>query len=213
MTPDFYKNNAYWEGYVPHTVPLLLPPVVETIEKHGVKSVLDLGCGNGVFLHALVGKCETLVGIEPSETGIAQARKNCPQGKFYQLKLEDDPDLVPERDFDLAISTEVVEHLYFPRLLPRFARRKLRPGGLLLVTTPYHGWLKNVAIAVLNKWDSHHSCLWDGGHIKFWSRASLSELLRQEGFEVIRFSGCGRCLWLWQSMVLVASKVGGLSLL
>jgi hypothetical protein len=66
-----------------------------------------------VFLRALVGKCETLVGIEPSETGIAQARKNCPQGKFYQLKLEDDPDLVPERDFDLAISTEVVEHLYF----------------------------------------------------------------------------------------------------
>jgi hypothetical protein len=72
----------------------------------------------------------------------------------------------------------------------------------LLVTTPYHGWLKNVAIAVLNKWHSHHSCLWDGGHIKFWSRASLSELLRQEGFEVIRFSGCGRACgcgsrWCW----------------
>ena len=87
-------------------------------------------------MRALADRCKTLVGIEPSETGIAQARKNCPQGKFYQLKLEDDLDLVPERDFDLAISTEVVEHLFFPRLLPRFARRKLRPGGLLLVTTP-----------------------------------------------------------------------------
>jgi len=47
MIPEFYSKNEYWEGYVPHTVPLLLPPIVETIEKHGVKSVLDLGCGKG----------------------------------------------------------------------------------------------------------------------------------------------------------------------
>ncbi len=122
---------------------------METIERHGVRSVLDLGCGNGVFLRELAGRCETLVGIEPSETGIAEARKNCPQGRFYQLKLEDDPELVEEKDFDLAISTEVVEHLYFARLLPRdcgevlkkivvehlyfarllprFARKKLKP--------------------------------------------------------------------------------------
>jgi hypothetical protein len=48
--------------------------------------------------------------------------------------------------------------------------------------------------------------LWHGGHIKFWSRATLSQLLRDNGFTVIDFSGVGRVPYLWKSMVLVAQK-------
>jgi hypothetical protein len=46
--------------------------------------------------------------------------------------------------------------------------------------------------------------LWDGGHIKFWSKKTLSELLKREGFEVIDFHGVGRLPYLWKSMVLIA---------
>ena len=106
----------------------------------------------------------------------------------------------------MAIATEVVEHLFHPRELLRLAHNKLREGGLLVLSTPYHGWLKNVAISVLNKWDWHHTVFWDGGHIKFWSRATLGKLLEEEGFDVVGFHGCGRAPYLWASMVMAGKK-------
>jgi len=43
-----------------------------------------------------------------------------------------------------------------------------------------------------------------GGHIKFWSRATLTALLAEEGFTVAHFEGAGRLPYLWKSMVVVA---------
>jgi hypothetical protein len=83
------------------------------------------------------------------------------------MDVEDDPGRVEESEFDAAVSTEVVEHLFSPRALPRFAHAKIKAGGVFIVTTPYHGYLKNLVLCLANKWDFHHSPLWDGGHIKF----------------------------------------------
>lgn len=47
--------------------------------------------------------------------------------------------------------------------------------------------------------------MWDGGHIKQWSRKTLSTLLAEQSFEVIGFSGAGRRVpYLWSGMVMVA---------
>ena len=45
---------------------------------------------------------------------------------------------VGEESFDVAIATEVIEHLVRPRDLPRFATRLLQAGGYLIISTPYH---------------------------------------------------------------------------
>jgi len=169
-------------------------------------SAIDIGCGNGTTLRDLSPVCSQLVGIDPSESGIEEAKKNCPSAKFYTLGVYDSPDLIAESGFDLAIATEVVEHLFRPRELLRLAHNKLRKGGLLVLSTPYHGWLKNVAISALNKWDCHHTVFWDGGHIKFWSRATLGKLLEEEGFDIVGFHGCGRAPYLWASMVMGGMK-------
>jgi len=199
-------DYRYPPGHEPHTDRLLKPHILRYARASGAKSVLDLGCGTGTMLRELSSLCPRVVGLDPSESGIVAARENCPPGIFYPLGIYDDPEKIAEAEFDLAISTEVVEHVFYPRELPRFARAKLRKGGLFLVSTPYHGWLKNVAIAVGNKWDSHHTLFWDGGHIKFWSRATLTRLLEEEGFEVIGFHGCGRVPYLWESMIVVGRK-------
>ena len=47
---------------------------------------------------------------------------------------------------------------------------------------PHHGNLKNCAFALSGKLDAHFSALWDGGHIKFWSRRTLTALLQEAGF-------------------------------
>ena len=106
----------------------------------------------------------------------------------------------------MVIASEVIEHLYCPADLIETAKGVLRKGGYLLVTTPYHGYLKNLALALMNAFDNHFNPLWDGGHIKFFSIKTLSQLLEINSFEVIRFNFFGRLPWLWKSMICLARR-------
>jgi 2-polyprenyl-6-hydroxyphenyl methylase/3-demethylubiquinone-9 3-methyltransferase len=82
----------------------------------------------------------------------------------------------------------------------------LKPGGCLVISTPYHGYVKNLALAITGKLESHFTVLWDYGHIKFWSKQTLYHLLVEAGFVIQRFRGAGRIPYLWKSMILVARK-------
>lgn len=169
--------------------------------------VLDLGCGNGYVasrLHAL-GYCVT--GVDVSPDGIALAAKAYPEVRFEVTSVYDDVrERLNEADFDVVVSSEVIEHLYLPRKLLENAYSALRPGGTLIVTTPYHGYLKNLALSILNRWDDHHTVQWDGGHIKFFSERSLRVMLEATGFTRVWFSNAGRVRWLWKSMACRAER-------
>ena len=180
--------------------------MVKLLKQLSPHRICDLGSGNGNLAGALTAAGWQVVGVERDATGVEISRRTHPDIPFYCMSVEDDPGvlLAAEDRFDAVVSTEVVEHLFAPHLLPAFARRLLVPGGYLIVSTPYHGYLKNLALSLADKWDDHHTPLWHGGHIKFWSRATLTQLLEDNGFRVTAFSGVGRLPYLWKSMVLVA---------
>jgi 2-polyprenyl-3-methyl-5-hydroxy-6-metoxy-1,4-benzoquinol methylase len=170
--------------------------------------VLDVGCGNGFSCGQFLARGCRVVGIDLSEQGITQARQAHPDGRFEVLAADENVlENLGEAPFDLVISTEVVEHLYAPRAWANGCFHALKPGGSLICSTPYHGYLKNLLLSVLGKWDSHADPLWDGGHIKLWSRKTLTRLLTEAGFESVVFRGAGRLPWLWMTMVLRAEKV------
>jgi 2-polyprenyl-3-methyl-5-hydroxy-6-metoxy-1,4-benzoquinol methylase len=190
----------------PLTSRYLHEPIGQILRSIQAKTALDIGCGNGYldkYLKTNLIVEGKIVGMDPSESGIEKARLLLPDAKFYCMGIYDNPDNIAESNFDAVISTEVVEHLFYPRELLRFAKAKLKPDGYILLTTPYHGYLKNLMLSLFDKWDKHHTPLWDGGHIKFWSKNTLSNLLQEEGFEVKAFVGCGRIPYLWKSMLLV----------
>ncbi|KAA0249048.1 glycosyltransferase [Acidobacteria bacterium ACD] len=70
--------------------------------------------------------------------------------------------------FDVMVSLVVIEHLHAPRLFMKTPHGLLRQGGTVIISTPYDGYWKNLAIAVAGRFDAYFSPLWDGGHIKFW---------------------------------------------
>jgi 2-polyprenyl-6-hydroxyphenyl methylase/3-demethylubiquinone-9 3-methyltransferase len=83
--------------------------------------------------------------------------------------------------------------------------RASEPGALAIVSTPYHGYWKNLALSLVpGAWDRHHDPLWDHGHIKFWSRRTLRALLIRAGFNAVRFERLGRIPTLAKSMIAVA---------
>jgi 2-polyprenyl-3-methyl-5-hydroxy-6-metoxy-1,4-benzoquinol methylase len=185
---------------------IVLPPIIRAAQSTPSKgSVLDIGCGNGAML-AEIRKLgpRVLCGVESSETAVLLARSQGFDVRLADATTELDT-LFEEHSFDLIISVEVIEHVYNPRSLLRHAYTLLRPKGRLLLTTPYHGYLKNLLIAALGKSDAHYNPLWDCGHIKFWSRKTLSTALEETGYRDIQFSGAGRWAYLWKSMVLTAT--------
>ncbi len=144
-----------------------------------------------------------VTGCDNSKSGIAFAKQAYPNISFSCIGTYDEPTILG-KTFDAVVSAEVIEHLFAPRSLPRFAARVLHPGGHLIITTPYHGYMKNLVLALSGKLDSHFTAVWDCGHIKFWSRRTLAQLLDEEGFEITDFIGVGRVPYLWKSMIVTA---------
>lgn len=183
----------------------VVPYVLATLRRLGARRVLDLGAGNGALCGELAQAGYDVVGMEYDAGGVDIARRRHPSVTFHHLGVEQGTAALraAEAPFDAVVSTEVIEHLYAPHLLPRFAADVLWPGGHLIVTTPYHGYAKNLALSVFDRWDHHHTALWHGGHVKFFSRATLAQLLEANGFTVEKFDGLGRVPWLWKSMGMV----------
>jgi 2-polyprenyl-3-methyl-5-hydroxy-6-metoxy-1,4-benzoquinol methylase len=169
--------------------------------------VLDAGCGNGATGAEYIKLGCAVVGVDLSVSGVEIARQAHPAARFEVIELDAGVlGRLNESPFDLVVSTEVIEHLYDPRAYVRGCFAALRSPGRLVVTTPYHGYFKNLAISVMGRWDSHADPLWDGGHIKLWSKATLTRLLHEAGFVNLRFRGAGRLPWLWKTMVVSADK-------
>jgi 2-polyprenyl-3-methyl-5-hydroxy-6-metoxy-1,4-benzoquinol methylase len=187
------------------------PVVLDELARSNVKRVLDIGSGNGVLCKILYDRGYDVVGVEYDVGGVEVARESFPEISFYNFGVEDNPAILLEKEskaFDCVISTEVIEHLYAPHLLLEYASKVLTDDGTLIITTPYHGYWKNLVISIFGKWDHHLEPTWLGGHIKFWSRRTLTYLLDENGFDVIRFRGFGRLPWLWKGMMITAQKKG-----
>ena len=208
---DLYTDYGYSDESECHVMPLLLPVVQSLMPQRPPQGrALDVGCGNGSLCGVLLRDGWDVVGIDLSQSGIDIARKTHPTARFEMLGADDQLlHHLNEQPFDVVISTEVVEHLYAPRAFIKGCFSALKPGGRFICTTPYHGYLKNLCISLAGTWDSHANPLWDGGHIKLWSRNTLGTLLAEAGFKNIRFRGIGRAPFLWKSMALSGEKPSG----
>lgn len=206
-----YTLNDYQYGnerIVPHSFAVYGDAPIRVLpdSARGLR-VLDVGCGRGFWSDRFAKSGADVVGIDASSSGIERARHSYPNLDFRQLSITEDMiSVIGQEPFDSVVSIEVVEHVYDPRGFARACFNALKPGGTLVLTTPYHGYVKNLAISLVGGWDRHFTALWDGGHVKFWSRRTLALLLSEVGFEDIRFSCHGRVPLLWMGMLAVARR-------
>ena len=143
-----------------------------------VERALDLGCGDGRLSAEL--RAESLTAADVSAVALERARGRLPAAEL--VKLEPDAPLpLPDASFDLALCAETIEHVRDVQLLLSEARRVLRPGGMLAVTTPAHGRLTGLAI-VAGGFERRFDPL--SPHLRFLTRRSLRRLLDAMGFDV-----------------------------
>ncbi len=137
---------------------------------------LDLGCGDGAFIEALVQAGAEVVGADVAQSALERARARHPGVNFRLLEI-DDP--LPFRDcqFDVVWASEVIEHIGDTARWLSEVRRVLTPGGRLLLTTPSHGRLRLLLRGV----EPFSEPL--GDHLHLYTRASLQALLWGFGFD------------------------------
>ncbi len=202
-----YRDYGFPGEESTHAHAYLQQPLVQLLNKDLKPCILDLGCGNGSLVRFLLNKGFDAYGTDASEEGIRIAKNLHPDRFALQdLSTDDLPSLLADISFNTIISTEVIEHLYNPRKFITFCKTILiKSGGDLIISTPYHGYLKNLSLSLIGYWDKHLDPLWDGGHIKMWSKNTLTLLLEEQGFKVSNFIGCGRYPYLWKSMMIKAT--------
>lgn len=203
---NYYER--YWERIGPEQEhsdfkrkwPILKPLIPS---RAGVR-ILDFGCGNGTVLREIekVNSHAVCFGLDVSERAVEAAKRNLPHGTFY--KIEDGGKFpLEDASIDFVFSSEVIEHVYDTDNSFLELRRILKPGGGVLLTTPYHGFVKNLLIT-FSGFDRHFNVT--GPHVRFFSKKSLFQLLKRNGFLVLQHGYFGRFYPIPHCIFVLAQK-------
>jgi 2-polyprenyl-3-methyl-5-hydroxy-6-metoxy-1,4-benzoquinol methylase len=209
MSADTSRQIYGWKhaGPSPHHS-ITVEPVLAMLPKRKGSHVLDVGCGNGYLASRIADLGHYAYGIDTAQDGISLAQAAHPNVKFSVGSAYDDLHMnAPASGWDAIIASEVVEHLFSPQRFLSAANAALKSNGTLVLTTPYNGYWKNLALALVDGWDRHLNVHWEGGHIKFFSTATLTKMLENNAFRVSEFKYVGRFPYIWKSMICRAIKL------
>ena len=143
--------------------------------------VLDLGCAVAALAPYLRSKGCFVMGVDNDASALQTAAQRC--DRVAQLDLNDLTSLESlDRDFDVILCNDVLEHLLDPRAVLERVRSHIRDEGFLLASIPNitHGSVR------LNLWSGHwryrDKGILDRTHIKFFDRAGVSHLFTSAGW-------------------------------
>jgi 2-polyprenyl-3-methyl-5-hydroxy-6-metoxy-1,4-benzoquinol methylase len=190
--------DSVWEGVPEGSRPadaalrgrfLLAHVAALTRELEEPPRVLDLGCGEGYFTAQLARAGAIVLGVDVSNEALRRARSRSPQLALCAI----DPGAtwpLADASFDLVWAGEVIEHVADTARWLSEVRRVLRPRGELLISTPAHGRLALLALALSGRrFDRHFDPLSD--HLRFYSARSLRGLLEDFGFDDVAVGAAG----------------------
>jgi 2-polyprenyl-6-hydroxyphenyl methylase/3-demethylubiquinone-9 3-methyltransferase len=203
---EYERGGSYWRGGIAPHHKHIVPAIVRMLPQCPLR-ILDIGCGTGFIDDSLAKLGHEVVGIDFDPKAIEIHRCVYPRLDARLRGAEDALKGIFAEGADLVLAVEVVEHLYRPMRFLLEAREALRPGGHLLLTTPYHGYWKNLAVSVLGRWDHVFTVEWEEGHIKFFSEMTMRRMLASAGFDDVVFGNAGRVPYLWRTMVVRARRM------
>jgi 2-polyprenyl-3-methyl-5-hydroxy-6-metoxy-1,4-benzoquinol methylase len=190
MAPREYYESL-WQS-VPEG---LDPPALQSRRKfllervRAGEQVLDVGCGEGRFAAELAAAGAQVVGIDVAEEPLRRARAKWPRLDLRTVG-DDGGWQLPDASFDVVWAGETVEHVADTAGWLSEVRRVLRPGGRLLLSTPDHGPLAMLALALSRRsLDAHFDPRSD--HLRFYTRRTLTRLLEDFGFQAVSVRAAG----------------------
>jgi 2-polyprenyl-6-hydroxyphenyl methylase/3-demethylubiquinone-9 3-methyltransferase len=146
-------------------------------------AVLDVGCGEGRLTAELRAAGAAVIGIDVAEEPLRRARALHP-GLDVRLVAAEGTWPLDDASFDVVWAGETIEHVADTAAWLSEIRRVLRSGGTLLLSTPAHGRLMRLAMALSPRaFEAHFDPRSD--HLRFYTARSLARLLEDFRFHDI----------------------------
>lgn len=185
--PDFYdrfhKKNTFYLKIIGdrnftyfYTLQFLQEPCMKPIAR---QRVLDVGCGVGTLSLYLAKKGARVVGVDISPQAIEIAN-HAKQANLIKTAVFKSGELQPDQPvFERVICTEVIEHISDDEQFLQTIHSNMRPGGVLLLTTPsQENWLYRHGF--YRRFDQ------EVGHVRRYTLNTISQLLTKNGFKIIK---------------------------
>ena len=149
------------------------------------KRVLDVGCSTGYLASRLQERGATVVGLDLDERAAEQARRFCEAvhvGDVETMELPFEPG-----SFDAIVAGDFIEHLRDPGAFLARIRPLLRPGGLLVLSTPnIANWAMRLSL-LFGRFRYTEWGLLDRTHTHLFTRKTLRECLETAGYRIAVF--------------------------
>jgi 2-polyprenyl-3-methyl-5-hydroxy-6-metoxy-1,4-benzoquinol methylase len=157
---------------------------VRRLPQDATASILEVGCGTGATgaLALASGRAARYTGIELFETAAADARKvltSVITGDVERLDLNFGP-----TDFDALIFSEVLEHLVEPQRTVKKLVRALRPGGLVLASSPNIAHWRVVRELIEGRFNLADQGVFDRTHMRWFTPSTFAAMFEEAGLRV-----------------------------
>ncbi len=176
---DLYERHWWWRA----REALLVREIAQHQPAGGWRTVLDVGCGDGLFFDQLA-RFGEVWGVESDESLVPANSRH--RGRIHIGPF--DSSFRPDRRFGLVVMLDVLEHLRDPVAALEHVRGLLQPDGRLLITVP--------AFPVL--W-THHDDL--NHHFVRYRKQGLGAVLKQAGLRMLSGHYC--FYWLFPVKLVV----------
>lgn len=120
-------------------------------------SVLDVGCGNAWLAERLTPQSKKVISFDLSHTNTKKAKDRI-KSDFHKQTVGDSLQLpFKDNSIDLVVSSEVIEHIADPKRFVSELFRVTKPGGSVIITTPYKEVLQYILCVHCNKVTTLHA--------------------------------------------------------
>ena len=159
--------------------------------------LFELGCATGFFMDIARVRGWTVAGMDISDYAVEKAR-----GRGLNAVVGTLESIVPEPIYGAVVMQDVIEHVKDPVDILDRAEKMLKPGGILVLTTPDAGSLWARA------WGKRWHAFVPPQHLFYFSAKNLSRLVEDSGLHVTHIAHHGKWFTVPYIMRLLYSWTG-----
>lgn len=179
MSAFYKKSRCSYEDQIPYLIKTYFR-LINDIKKFLPENpkVLEVGCGNGFFMKALIdsGLTKNVFGVEPSKTMVSQADssvKNKIKVNIFK------PNLFPNNTFNLILCFHTLDHMVDPNQFIKGAKTILRKNGYIIIVA--HD-TEGLSVKLFGE----KSAIFDVEHIYLFNNKTLRKIFARNGFKVVK---------------------------
>lgn len=168
--------------------------IILGLELTSKDQIIDLGCGDGFYLHLLkkISTSLSLIGFDYDSLVLENAAKNLKTKKIRLLKGDIAKMPFKTNKFRKVIMTEVLEHIENEKKVLSEINRILRPNGILVVTVPNYNfpflwdpinWILQHFFKIHISGTNFFAGIW-ARHLRLYKKTDLIRIIKKAGFKI-----------------------------